>query len=119
MSSGWLRDPVVEAPVPFGWKLCFRVVPKATCLTVSCLGALVLGLALGELEVELELEHPAVPSRLAAATVAPRQVAVRRLKIFTQQLVCDQRDAWRSGVNRAGEQFMARRGQNSKILLNA
>jgi len=98
MSSGWLRDPVVEAPVPFGWKLCFRVVPKATCLTVSCLGALVLGLALGELEVVLELEHPAVPSRLAAVTVAPSQVAVRMLKMFTRGFVRDpgERTAQRS-----------------------
>jgi hypothetical protein len=39
------------------------------------------------LELELgepELEHPAVPSRPAATTVAPSQVAVRRLKIFTR-----------------------------------
>jgi hypothetical protein len=44
-----------------------------------------LELALAELELELELEHPAVPSR-PAATVAPSQVAVRRLKMFTNHL---------------------------------
>jgi len=54
------------APVPFGWKLCFIVSPKMSCLMVNVLGE---ALALGELE--LELEHPAVPSRPAATTVAP------------------------------------------------
>ena|SRR5690349_19553791 len=85
MSSGWLRLPVFAVPVPFGWKLCFSVEPKAICLTVSTLGAAVaLELALGELE--LELEHPATPSRPAATTVVPTQVAVRRLKMFTDWL---------------------------------
>jgi hypothetical protein len=54
------------------------------------LEALALALALGELELELEpeleLEHPAVPSTPAATTVAPSQVAVRRLKMFTNDL---------------------------------
>jgi len=62
---------------------CIRS-PKAICLTVSTLGALGLGLvlALGE----LELEHPAAPSRPAVTTVTPSQVAVRRLKMFTDAL---------------------------------
>jgi hypothetical protein len=71
------------APVPFGWKLCFSNVPKTNSLAVSTLGA-ALALALGELE--LELEHPAMPSRPAAATVAPSHVPVRRLKMFTNHL---------------------------------
>ena len=69
------------APVPFGWKLCFSVSPKTICLTVNVLGE---ALAWGELE--LELEHPAEPSRPAAMTVAPSQAAVRRLKMFTRGL---------------------------------
>ena len=82
MSSGWLRDPVFAAPVPFGWKLCFRIVPKAICLTVSVLlvalrlGDLALALAL---ELELELVHPAVAARPAATTVTLSQVFLRRL----------------------------------------
>src|SRR5690349_24438511 len=88
MSSGWIRCSVCVAPLPLGWKLCFSVSPKAICLTVSVLGE-ALALAGPELEPELELEHPAMPSRPAATTVAPSQVAVRRLKIFTRQLVCD------------------------------
>ena len=85
MSSGWTRCSVLAAPLPNGWKLCFSVVPKTICLTVS---VLVEALALAELgaELELELEHPAVPSRPAAMTVAPSQVAVRRLKVFTKLL---------------------------------
>src|SRR6266566_9260024 len=83
------------------------------CLTVS---VLLEALALAELELELELEHPAVLSRLAAMTVAPSQVAVRRLKVFTKLFVCDPNDARRSGVERAGERPMARRGPNSKEL---
>ncbi len=104
MSSGWLRDAVIAAPVPFGWKLCFSVEPKAICLTVSAppLAAAVLALA----ELELELEHPAVPSTPAATTAAPSQVAVRRLKIFTQRFVCDLSDAQSSGVQRAGERLL-------------
>jgi len=82
MSSGWVRCSVLTAPVPPGWKLCFSVVPKAICLTVSVLFE-ALALALAVLELELELEHPAVLSRTAATTVAPSQVAVRRLKMFT------------------------------------
>src|SRR5215469_1758178 len=81
MSSGCTRCSVCVAPVPFGWKLCFMVSPKMSCLTVNVLGeALVLG------ALELELEHPAIPSRPAATTVAPSQVAVRRLKMFTKAL---------------------------------
>jgi hypothetical protein len=51
-----------------------------------------LALALAELELEPEPEpepepeHPAVPSRPAAMTMAPSQVAVRRLKVFTNDL---------------------------------
>src|SRR5215471_5406423 len=106
MSSGWVRCSVFEAPVPPGWKLCVIVSPNRSCLTVSTLGAplaLVLAPALApaelELELELELEHPAVPSRLAATT-APSQVAVRRLKIFTNRFVCDPGDARCTGVKR-------------------
>src|SRR5215469_9088471 len=118
MSSGWVRRPVVVAPVPFGLKLCFSVSPKAISLTASVLlGALALGLALGELE--LELEHPAVPSRPAATTVTPSQVAVRRLKIFTNRLVCGPGDVRRSRVERAGEPSMVRRRPESKDLFNA
>jgi hypothetical protein len=52
------------------------------------LEALALALAPAELglELELELEHPAAPSRPAAMTVPPSQVAVRRLKMFTNDL---------------------------------
>jgi len=85
-----------------------------SCLTVNALGeALVLG------ALELELEHPAIPSRPAATTVAPSQVAVRRLKIFTKLFVCDLSDARCSGVQRADERPMARRGTNSIHLVNA
>ena len=71
------------APVPFGWKLCFSVSPKAICLTVS-----VLFVGLGELALEPvpELEHPAIPSRPTATAVVPTHVAVRKLKIFTRRL---------------------------------
>jgi hypothetical protein len=71
------------APVPFGWKLCFIVSPKMSCLTVNVLGE-ALGLVLAGLEVELE--HPAIPSSPAATTVAPSHVAVRRLKMFIRAL---------------------------------
>jgi hypothetical protein len=83
MSSGWVRDAVIAVPVPFGWKLCLIVVPYAICLTVRVLGG---ALALGLVVVVVELEHPAVASRPAATTVAPSQVAVRTLKIFTRRL---------------------------------
>src|SRR5215469_12898499 len=85
MSSGWVRDPILAAPLPPGWKLCFSSVPKASCRTVS---PLLEALALGE----LVLVHPAVPSRPAAATAAPSQAAVRGLKMFTDQAVCDRSD---------------------------
>ena len=82
MSSGWLRRSVFAAPAPFGWKLCFSVVPKMTCLTVSVLEEALM-LALGELEPEPEPEpepeHPAAPSTPAATTVAPSEVALRKL----------------------------------------
>ena len=85
MSSGWVRRPDVAAPVPFGLKVCFSVSPKAICLTLSVLlGALEVPPALGV--VVLELEHPAAPSRPAVTTVTPSQVAVRRLKMFTDAL---------------------------------
>src|SRR5215472_14979050 len=120
MSSGWVRRPVVAAPVPFSLKLCFSVSPKAICLTVSVLlGALALGLALAAAGLVLELEHPAVPSRPAATTMTPSQVAVRRLKIFTNRLVCGPGDARRSGVQRAGEPSMVRRRPEPKSLFNA
>jgi hypothetical protein len=101
MSSGWLSDPVFAAPVPPGWKLCFSVVPWTICLTVSpllealALAALVLALELVlelelelelELVLELELEHPVVAARPAATTVTLSQVALRRLKVFTNDL---------------------------------
>jgi hypothetical protein len=72
-----------------------------------------------ELEPELELEHPAVPSRPAATTVAPSEVAVRRLKMFTKLFVCDPSDVRCSGVKRAGERFMARKWPISINLVNA
>ena len=92
-SSGWERDSVFAAPVPPGWKLCVSVVPWTICLTVSpllealalALVALVLALEL-VLELELELEHPAVATRPAATTVTLSQVALRRLKMFTNDL---------------------------------
>jgi len=102
MSSGWVRCSVLPAPVPPGWKLCFSVVPKAICLTVSVLfEALALALAVLELELVLELEHPAVPSRTAATTVAPSQVAVRTLKMFTT-------DLYAIRVTRGAAEFNAR-----------
>src|SRR6516162_1977889 len=118
MSSGWVRCSVCVAPLPFGWKLCFSVSPRAICLTVSVLleapeVAPVLG------AVELELEHPAVPSRPAATTVAPSRVAVCRLDMFTKPLVCDPGDARRSGVEGADERPMTRGGPNSTHLVNA
>jgi hypothetical protein len=92
MSSGWVRDSVFAAPLPSGWKLCFSVVARTICLTVSvllealALAELVLVLVLLVLELELELEHPAVATRPAATTVTLSQVAVRRLKMFTNDL---------------------------------
>ena len=93
MSSGWLRDSDVAAPLPFGWKLCLSVVPKTICLTESVeFEALALELALAlavaelELELELELEHPAVLSSPAATTATPRRVAIRTLKVFINRL---------------------------------
>src|SRR5690349_23346703 len=113
MSPGWIRCSVLGAPLPPGSKVCFSVVPKAICLTVSVLlGALALA------ELEPELEHPAAPSRPAATTVAPSQVAVRRLRVFTRLFVCDLSDARRSGANRAGERSIARRRPRSKNLVN-
>ena len=82
MSSGWVRRPVVAAPVPLGWKLCVNVSPRMICLTVS---VLLVALRLGELalalvlELELELVHPAVAARPAATTVTLSQVFLRRL----------------------------------------
>jgi hypothetical protein len=90
--------------VPLGWKLCLSVVPKTICLAVSVFGALELALALGE--VVLELEHPAVP-RPAAATAAPSQAAVRRLKMVTERFVCDPHDALRSRGRHEGERSVA------------
>jgi hypothetical protein len=97
MSSGWVSDSVFAAPLPSGWKLCFSVVARTICLTVSALlAAPAPALALAELELELglelelelglelELEHPAVPSRPAATTVTPSQEAVRTLKVITK-----------------------------------
>jgi len=77
-------------------------------------------LALGELglELELELEHPAVPSRPAATTVVPSHVAVRKLKIFTRTLVCDPGDARRSGARGADERPVAGRRPDPKGLVN-
>ena len=89
MSSGWIRCSVLAAPLPPGWKLCFSVAARTICLTVSVLPE---ALALAELvlllvlELELELEHPAVATRPAATTVTLSQVAVRGLKMFTNDL---------------------------------
>jgi hypothetical protein len=66
------------------------------CLTVSVLLE-VPALALAVLVLVLVLVHPAVAAR-PAATTAPSQVAVRRLKIFMKRLVWDPSDARRSGV---------------------
>ena len=89
MSSGWDSDSVFIAPLPFGWKLCFSVVAKTICWSLSPLFEALpveLALAVAELGLELELEleelelvHPAAPSTLAAMTVALSQVAVRKL----------------------------------------
>jgi hypothetical protein len=88
-----------------------------SCLAVNVVGdalALVLALALAEfeleLELELELEHPAVAARPAATTVVPSRVAVRRLRFFTKLVVCDPSDARGTGIKRAGERRMTRRG---------
>src|SRR5215469_9884474 len=110
MSSGWTRRSVCMAPLPFGWKLCFKISPKISCLTVNVLGE---ALALGA--VELELEHPAIPSRPAATTVTPSQVPARKLKMFTRGFVRLQGDAQRSGVEGAVERLMASKRPNSKI----
>ena len=131
MSSGWLRDSDVAAPLPFGWKLCLSVVPKTICLTESAefealalelalaLAVAELGLELGrELELELEPEHPAVLSSPAATTATPRRVAIRTLKVFINRFVRDPGDAWRSGVKRPGERSMATRRPNSTHLIN-
>ncbi len=57
------------APVPFGWKLCFSVVPKTICLTVNVvLGALAVALALAEPELELELELELERARASGRT---------------------------------------------------
>jgi hypothetical protein len=73
--------------VPPGWKLCVSVVPWTICLTVSpLLEALALALVALVLALELELEHPAVATRPAATTVTLSQVALRRLKMFTNDL---------------------------------
>ena len=105
------------APVPFGWKLCFSVSPKTICLTVNVLGeALVLG------ELELEPEHPAVPSRPAATTVAPSQVAVRRLKMFTRGLYAIRVTYGAAGLKAQVNGSWRERGQVLKIwstLVNA
>ena len=114
MSSGCTRCSVCMAPVPFGWKLCFMVSPKMSCLTVNVLGE---ALALGALE--LELEHPAIPSRLTVTAVAPSQVAVRRLKMFTRGFVRDPGDRRRSGAKGTGERHIAKRGPTPKSLVNA
>jgi hypothetical protein len=98
MSSGWARCSLFEAPVPFTWKVWCSTVPKRICLTVNEVGA-ALALALGEpvlgleleLELLLELEHPAVASRPAATTEAPSLEAVRnlrRLRLVMERLVC-------------------------------
>src|SRR5215469_14787873 len=114
MSSGWTRRSVCMAPVPPGWKLCFSVSPKTICLTVNVLGE---ALALGALE--LELEHPAEPSRPAATTVAPSQVTVRRLKMFTRGFVRDPGNIRRRGAGGTGEHHIAKRRPTPKGLLNA
>jgi hypothetical protein len=83
--------------VPFGWKLCVSVVPWTICLTANvvlealelALAELLLLLVLVfelELELELELEHPAIATRPAATTVTLSQVALRVLKMFTNDL---------------------------------
>jgi hypothetical protein len=90
------------------------VSPKMSCLTVNALGeALVLG------ALELELEHPAIPSRPAATTVAPSQVAVRRLKMFTRGFVRDPGDVRRRGAKGTGEHHITKRRPTPKGLLNA
>src|SRR5215469_4521928 len=120
MSSGWVRCSVFIAPVPPGWKLCFSNSPKAICLTVSVpFGTLGLALTLAPAFGELELEHPAVPSRPTTTTVAPSQVAVRKLKTFTKPLVCDPSDAGGSAGEQTDERPMTRRGSNPKNLVNA
>src|SRR5262249_15965946 len=112
MSSGWTRCSVCMAPVPFGWKLCFIVSPKMSCLMVNVLAeALVLGL-------ELELEQAGGGRRGGGKTVARRQVGVRGLKMFIRRFVCDPSDVGRSGAKDTGERRMARRRPSSKSLVN-
>jgi hypothetical protein len=73
---------------------------------------------LAGLELELELlVHPVIPSRPTVRTMAPSQVAVRRLKMFIKPLVRDASDAWGRGVKRAREWLMARRRPNLAHLL--
>jgi hypothetical protein len=70
-------------------------------------------------QLELELEHPAVPSRPAATTAAPSKVAVRGLKISTKRFVRDPSDARLSGVKRAPERPTSRKEPKSTHLINA
>src|SRR5690348_9503758 len=112
MSSGWVRCSVLVVVVPFGWKLCLSVVPKTISLAVSVFGAL--GLGLVAVEPELELEHPAIPSRPAVMDAAPSQVAVRRQKMVTEGFVCDASDARRSVVMHEAECCMAGKWPNPK-----
>lgn len=133
MSSGWLRDSVFAGPLPFGWNVCFSVVPSTIWLTASppaevdalALAELapvlaepepVLAVAL-EVELELELEHPDVPSRAAAATVTPSQVTLRMLEVFMRAVVRAPDDTTRSGATREHGLEMTRKQLNSAHLV--
>src|SRR5215469_5373065 len=117
MSSGWLRDSVLAAPMPFGLKLWCSVVAKTICLNVNVLlGPLapVLGLVEPELELGPELEHPAVASRLAATAAMPSRVAVCRLNIFIDAVLGDSNDALGSPAGHLSARLMARRWPKRK-----
>ena len=70
------------------WTICLTVSPLLEALALADpVLALVLVLVLVlVLELELELEHPAVATRPAATTVTLSQAALRRLKMFTNDL---------------------------------
>jgi hypothetical protein len=134
MSSGWLRDSVFAGPLPFGWNVCFSVVASTSWLVTSPpaeVDALALAelepvlaepepvLAVGlEVELELELVHPDVPSRAAAATATPSHVTLRMLKVFMRAVVRAPDDTTRPGATREHGLEMTRKQLISVHLVN-